>query len=102
MLGWTARAGFGAVAVSSGCRRCRLARTGRRGPDGRGGVAVVSGAEREDAVPELLADVFLVAALVREFHDLLDGQVLAGGDVEEVPDLVEEDLLAPAAADVLA
>jgi hypothetical protein len=44
----------------------------------------------------LLDDVFLVAALVGQRDDLLDGWVQASGDVDEVPDLVEEGLLAAA------
>src|SRR5438034_2407442 len=50
---------------------------------------------------ELPDDVFLVAALVGQLDDLRRGQVGAGGDVEEVADLVEEHVLAAGAADVL-
>ena len=58
--------------------------------------------QRVDPVLELLDDVFLVAAVVGAGHDLGGGQVGAGGDVEEVADLVDEGLLAAGLADVLA
>src|SRR5205814_9886304 len=58
--------------------------------------------QRVDPVLELFDDVFLVAAVVGQRHHLLDGQVQVGGDVEEVPDLVEEGLFAAGLADVLA
>jgi hypothetical protein len=50
----------------------------------------------------LADDVFLVAAVVGQFDDLRWGPVGVGGDVEEVADLVEQDVVAAGAADVLA
>src|SRR5690606_15581577 len=54
------------------------------------------------AVLELLDDVLLITALIRTAHDRLRAQIPARGDGEEVADLVEEDVLALALADVLA
>ena len=57
-------------------------------------------AQGVDAVFELFDDVFLVAAFVGSKDDLGRGEVVARGDVEEIPDIVEEGLLAFRLGDV--
>lgn len=57
---------------------------------------------RMDAVLELLDDVFLITPLIGAINDFGYAQIGARGDVEEIADLIEQDILALHLADVLA
>jgi hypothetical protein len=56
----------------------------------------------QDAVLQLLDHVLLIAPVVGAGHDLGRGEVGAGGDVEEVADLIEQGVLAAGLGEVLA
>ncbi len=78
---------------------------GQRGHDHVGPVAdqiVDWHAHGIDAVLELLNDIFLITPLIGTRHDFSRAQVCARGDVEEIPNLIEQDILPFHLADVLA